>query len=67
MTAYKRSFLFLFEPEQQTALAALFSVPLLGFEEPCLSYGSIKEIECVVRSGPVVFYPAEGDAVRGHF
>lgn len=35
MTADKRSFLFLFQPKQQTALAAFFSVPLLGFEEPC--------------------------------
>ena len=42
MTAYKRSILFLFEPEQQTALAALFSVSLLGFEEPCLSMGASK-------------------------
>lgn len=33
--ADKRSFLFLFQPVQQTALAAFFSVPLLGFEEPC--------------------------------
>ena len=34
MTAYKRSFLFLFEPEQQTAFAAFLAVSLLGFEEP---------------------------------
>ena len=28
-------FLLRFQPEQQTALAAFFSVPLLGLEEPC--------------------------------
>ena len=28
-------FLLRFQPKQQTAFAALFSVPLLGFEKPC--------------------------------
>ena len=28
-------FLLRFQPKQQTALATFFSVPLLGFEEPC--------------------------------